>query len=102
MGGLMFGTIPFCLADALQVARSGPVAALVQRLLPLATLLCAMFISPSLGIAFTVLPVMVLFWLVYGSASRWVRARSDPWSTGLVTGVILAWSVAASTPLVAS
>jgi len=102
MGGLMFGTIPFCLADALQVARSGRIAAMVQRLLPPAILLCAMLISPRLGIAFTVLPVMVLFWLVYGLASRWVRARSDPWSTGLVMGVILAWAVAASTPLVAS
>ncbi|WP_177190334.1 alpha/beta fold hydrolase [Tranquillimonas rosea] len=50
MGGLMFGTIPFCLADALQVARSGRVAAMVQRLLPLAILLCAMLISPRLGI----------------------------------------------------
>lgn len=102
MGGLMFGTIPFCLADALQVARSGRVAAIVQRLLPLTILLCAMFISPSLGIAFTVLPVMVLFWLVYGLAARWVGARSDPWSTGLAMGVILAWSIAASTPLVAA
>ncbi|MEY8840819.1 hypothetical protein AB9K41_17485 [Cribrihabitans sp. XS_ASV171] len=98
----MLGTIPFCLADALLVARSGRLAAMVQRLLPLAILLCAMLISPSLGIAFTVLPVMVLFWLVYGLAARWVEARSDPWSTGLVMGVILAWSIAASTPMVAA
>ena len=75
---------------------------MAQRLLPLAILLCAMLISPRLGIAFTVLPVMVLFWLIYGLAARWVRARGDPWSTGLAMGVILAWSIAASTPLVAS
>ncbi|WOI57802.1 alpha/beta fold hydrolase [Palleronia sp. LCG004] len=102
MGLLMLGTIPFCVADAVVTARSGWVAAGLQRLLPLVTLLGAMLITPPLGIAFTVLPVMVLFWLVYGIAARWVRLRSDPWSAGLALGVILAWAIAASTPLLAS
>lgn len=102
MGVLMIGTIPFCVADSLLVARSGWFTGLAQRLFPLVILLCAMLISPSLGIAFTVLPVMVLFWIVYGLAARWVRAHSDPWSSGIALGVIFAWSIAASTPLVAS
>lgn len=101
MGGLMIGTIPFCVADSLLVARSGWFTGFAQRLFPLSILLCAMLISPSLGIAFTVLPVMVLFWIVYGLAARWVRTHSDPWSSGIALGVILAWSIAASTPLVA-
>ncbi|MFZ3584520.1 alpha/beta hydrolase [Loktanella sp. DJP18] len=99
---LMLGTVPFCVADALVVARSGWIASLGQRILPLLTLLCAMLVSTELGIAFTVLPVMVLFWMVYGLAGGWVQKRSDPTSVGFVLGVILAWSVAASTPLVAS
>ncbi len=102
MGMLMLGTVPFCVADMLVVARSGWVPAGLQRVLPPAVLLCAMLIAPSLGIAFTVIPVTILFWLVYGLAGRWVRARSDPTSVGLALGVILAWSIAASTPLVAS
>ncbi|MBS1301691.1 alpha/beta fold hydrolase [Loktanella sp. SALINAS62] len=99
---LMIGTVPYCVADALVIARSGWIASTVQRILPLLTLLCAMLIAPTLGIAFTVLPVMLLFWLVYGVAGGWVRRRSDPVSVGLCLGIILAWSIAASTPLVAS
>ena len=101
MGLLLIGTIPFCVADALLVSRTGLAVGLAQRMLPLATLLGAMVLSPGLGVAFTVIPVMVLFWLVYGLAARWVRHRSDPWSTGVALGIILAWSIAASTPMVA-
>jgi hypothetical protein len=102
MGMLMLGTLPFCVADALLIERSGWLSTGLQRVLPLAALLGAMLITPRLGIAFTVLPIAVLFWLVYGLAGRWVRAHSDPTSVGLALGVILAGSIAASTPLVAS
>ena len=61
-----------------------------------------MLLAPRLGIAFTVLPVMVLFWCVYGLAGRWVAARTGPATSGLALGLILAWAIAASTPLVAA
>ncbi|WP_256212599.1 alpha/beta fold hydrolase [Loktanella sp. DSM 29012] len=101
MWALLPGTVLFCLADAMVVTRSGWIAAGIQRIQPLIVLLGAMLIAPALGIAFTVIAVMVLFWLVYGVAGASVRRRSDPVSVGLALGIILAWSIAASTPLVA-
>jgi len=102
MGLLLAGTLPFCLADAL-IARGArlPVRAGL-RLLPLAVLFGAMLITPPLGTAFTVLPVIVLFWMVYGLAGGWVAARAGPAASGLGLGIILAWALAASTPLIAA
>ncbi|MEI4261825.1 alpha/beta fold hydrolase [Roseovarius sp. D0-M9] len=102
MGLLMLGTVPFCMADAMLTRGLGWLPRLVARVLPLAVLLGAMLLMPRLGIAFTVLPVMVLFWCVYGLAGRWVSARAGPSTSGLALGLILAWAIAASTPLVAS
>lgn len=102
MALLMLGTVPFCLADALLTRGLGWLPRLAARLLPLAVLLGAMLLAPRLGIAFTVLPVAVLFWCVYGLAGRWVAARAGPTTSGLALGLILAWAIAASTPLVAS
>ncbi len=102
MALLMLGTLPFCLADAVLNRSSRWTARLGARLVPLAALFVAMLMTPRLGIAFTVLPVMVLFWAVYGLAGSWVAARTGPTTSGLALGVILAWAIAASTPLVAA
>lgn len=102
MGLLLIGTVPFCLADALITRSAGWVAWLCARVIPLTTLFAAMLITPRLGIAFTVLPVLVLFWCVYGVAGRWVQTRSNPTTTGVALGVILAWAIAASTPMIAA
>ncbi|WGH79499.1 alpha/beta fold hydrolase [Jannaschia ovalis] len=102
MGLLFLGTVPFCLGDALLTRGLGWLPRLAVRLLPLAVLLVAMLLSPRLGIAFTVLPVMILFWAVYGLAARWLVAGRGIWATGLGLGLILAWAIAASTPLVAA
>ncbi len=99
---LVAGTVPFCLGDVLATRGVGWLPWIVARIAPLAALLAAMALSPRLGIAFTVLPVLVLFWLVYGLAGRWIAARSGPGTAGLALGIILAWALAASTPLVAS
>ncbi len=70
-----------------------------MRLPFLAALTGAMILAPTqLGLVFTVLPVLVLFWLVYGTMARWTE-RSGAAGAGIATGLILAWSVAASTPL---
>ncbi len=102
MALLLVGTMPFCLSDTLLTRSCGVWLRLAARVLPLAALLAAMLVVPRLGTAFTVLPVMVLFWLVYGTAGRWVASRTGPTTSGIALGVILAWALAASTPLVAS
>lgn len=101
MALLIAGTVPFQLADALATRGLGWGPWLAARAALLAALGAAMALSPPLGVAFTVLPVMVLFWTVYGLAGRWVGARTGPTTAGLALGIILGWAIAASTPLVA-
>lgn len=70
------------------------------RLPFLAALFLAMIVSPTeVGLVFTVLPVMVLYWLVYGTMATWAARRSGPVGAGIGAGIILAWAIAASTPL---
>jgi hypothetical protein len=99
---LLLGTLPFALAEAWLLRDAGWVLRVAARGAILATLLAAMLLRPALGVAFTVLPVLVLFWLVYGLAGRWVGRRAAPASTGLALGLALAWALAASTPLLAA
>jgi len=57
--------------------------------------------AASLGLSFTALPVLVLFWLIYGTATQWIvvaRGRR----AGVALGIWLAWALAASTPLFAA
>lgn len=98
---LLPSALIFTLADAALTGGAGWVIRSAARLLPLITLLAAMLLAPMLGVAFTVIPVMILFWLVYGLAARWVAARTGPTTAGVALGVILAWAIAASTPLIA-
>ena len=102
MFGLLIGTVPLMLADTLLVHG----ASLLRRLLARLSLLVALFgakaMSPTeLGLAFTTLPVLVLFFLVYGTMARWISARRGAASVALGKGVALAWAIAASTPLFA-
>ncbi|SIS77163.1 Serine aminopeptidase, S33 [Roseivivax lentus] len=100
MLALLPATLLFALADRALVAGRGLLARIGLRVPFLLALLLAMTLGPAqLGLAFTVLPVLVLFWLVYGTMARWVSARTGPVGAGLGAGVILAWAVAASTPL---
>ncbi|PZX15968.1 serine aminopeptidase S33 family [Palleronia aestuarii] len=102
MALLLPGTIAFCLADAALVAGRGLGPRIALRVVPIATLLLCMIAAPRLGVAFTVLPVLGLFWLVYGTAARWIGARGGRTGTALALGVCLAWAIAASTPLLAT
>jgi predicted alpha/beta hydrolase family esterase len=99
---LLPATVLYTLTDA-HLVRGQPVwLRALARAAPLLTLLAAMALAPRLGIAFTVLPVMVLFWLVYGTVAGWVSRRTGPTTAGLSLGLCLAWAIAASTPLVAA
>jgi hypothetical protein len=102
MALLLAGTVPFAVADAILLRGAGWPLRLLARAVPIAALLAAMLIVPPLGTAFTVLPVMVLFWVVYGTVGGRVAVRTGPLAPGLALGVILAWAIAASTPLLAA
>ncbi|MFK7943991.1 MAG: alpha/beta hydrolase [Paracoccaceae bacterium] len=100
MGLLLVGTLPFCVADAALARGFSWPQWMVSRALIVATLLGAMVLTPGLATTFTVLPVLVLFWVVYGLAARWLSARAGAEGPGLALGIILAWAIAASTPLI--
>lgn len=102
MAVLSLGAIPFMLADRLLVDDAPLWRGVVARMLPLSVLVASVVMLPQdLGLLFTVLPVFVLFYLVYGTMARAVAIRSGPETAGVALGIILAWSIAASTPLFA-
>jgi hypothetical protein len=49
-----------------------------------------------------VLPVIVLFFLVYGLLGRWTGRASTAATTGLGLGIILAWALGVTFPLFAA
>ena len=100
---LALGTVPFMLADMTLARTPALWQRAVARLAALATFTAAIAAVPGeLGLVFTVLPVLALFYVVYGLMGRWVALRDGPMSAGLALGILLAWAVAASTPLFAA
>lgn len=99
---LLLGTLPFALADA-ALAFGAPLwRRLLARFVVLVVLAATMFAAPrTLGLIFTVLPVLVLFWLVYGSFGRWIARRAGATTAAIGSALALAWALAASTPLFA-
>ncbi|MEO0939105.1 MAG: alpha/beta fold hydrolase [Pseudomonadota bacterium] len=101
--GLLPGAILFALADRRLVQGRHLMFRAVLRLPVLAALLGVMLAQPgTMGLMFTVLPVLALYWAVYGSMARWAEARAGWGGPALAMGVILAWSIASSTPLFAA
>lgn len=97
---LLPATLVFGLADRSLVQGRRLFARIALRLPFLLAFIFAMIMSPTeLGLVFTVLPVLVLYWLVYGTMAMWVANRTGPIGAGLGSGLILAWAIAASTPL---
>jgi len=102
MAALLPGTIAFMLADATLMRAGSWWQRIIVRALPLAVLTALMVALPGrMGLLFTALPVLVLFFLVYGMMGRWTARRASPMSAGLALGIVLAWSLAATTPLFA-
>jgi hypothetical protein len=49
-----------------------------------------------------IIPVIVLFFVVFGTMAGWVGRRTQsPGATGLALGVVLAWAVGVSFPIFA-
>ncbi|WP_227269461.1 alpha/beta hydrolase [Roseobacter weihaiensis] len=97
---LLLGTVPFVLADRVLAAGAPLWRRVTLRVVPVVALSGSMIVFPqSMGVLFTVLPVMVLFFVVYGTMARAVAVRTNPETAALALAVILAWSIAASTPL---
>ncbi len=104
IAALALGAVPYMLADA--TATLGTGAGTLRRL----ALRGAGLVSLGLAVALDferlfflaiILPVIVLFFLVFGLMGRWVGLRSGSGTAGLALGLILAWSLGVSFPLFA-
>ena len=99
------GALPFMVADALvtEAGRAALWRRLVARLAFFASLGLAVALDfERLFFLVLILPVIALFFLVFGSMGGWVGRRCGaPLAPGLALGLILAWSIGVSFPLVA-
>lgn len=99
---LAIGCLPFMIADRLLVHGAGLWLRFIARAVPVLALVACMVLFPQkLGLLFTVLPVLVLFYVVYGTMGHLLSRRQGAETAGLALGLVLAWSIAASTPLFA-
>ncbi len=97
---MMIGAVPFLLADMILTAD----ASLLRRVIVRISLLLSLSFAVALdfeGLFFLMLiaPVLVLFFVVFGSLGRAVARGSGPMSSGLALGLVLAWALGVSFPL---
>lgn len=97
---LILGAIPFGLGDA-TLAHGSPVwQKIVARIGLLASLGGAVALDfQGLFFVLMIVPVILLFFLVFGTMGRFVAARAGATAPGLALGVILGWALAVSFPL---
>ncbi len=100
MVAIGLGAVPFMLADAILTHR----APLVRRLALRAGFLCSLGIAVALDFEelfflIMIAPVIVLFYLVFGTMGQAAGRRSGPVAPGLALGLVLAWTLGVSFPL---
>jgi hypothetical protein len=102
---MLLGTLPFFLAD--EWLTRGEVAARaaypVTKLAFLVSILLAVALDAErLFFLLIIVPVIVVFFLIYGLFSRWAYRRTgDPLVGGIANAVGFAWAIAVSFPLIA-
>ena len=103
IAGLIPGAVAAMLADALltEGGRAGLVRVLAARGLLIGSLMIAVALDfDRLMFLLIILPVLVLFFLLFGTLGGWVGRRSGrPAAAGIGLGLVLAWSLGVSFPL---
>lgn len=97
---MVIGAVPYMLADAALSAQ----ASLWQRLAVrggfVGSLILAVVLDfERLFFLIMIAPVMVLFYLIFGTVGRTVAQVSGPCAPGLALGFVLAWALGVSFPL---
>ena len=105
IAALALGAVPYMVADAMATLATG--ASLRRRLAARGALLGSLALAVALDferLFFLVIifPVIVLFFLIFGSMGRWVGLRAGAAPVGLALGLILAWSLGVSFPMFAA
>jgi alpha-beta hydrolase superfamily lysophospholipase len=100
MGVMVVGAVPYMLADAALTATAGLWRRLAVRLSFLVSLALAVALDfEGLFFLMIIAPVLVLFYLVFGTMGRSAARRSGPLAAGLALGLVLAWALGVSFPL---
>ncbi len=106
IAGLALGAVPFLLGDAILSAggRAPLWRVLVLRMGFLASLGLAVALNfQALFFLLIILPVIVLFFLLFGTMSGWVGRRTGlPAAGGLGLGLVLAWALGVTFPMFAA
>ncbi|MEM8571587.1 MAG: alpha/beta fold hydrolase [Pseudomonadota bacterium] len=105
IGAVALGAIPFMLSDAMATAagHAGFLRTVVVRFSFLASLGLAVALDfDNLFFLIMILPIILLFFVIYGTMGGWVGRRSGPLASGIGLGVILAWAIGVSFPLFAA
>jgi hypothetical protein len=99
------GAVPFFLADAVltEGGRGGVLRVLAARGASLGSLAGAVALDfEGLFFLVIILPVIVLFFLLFGTVGGWIgRASWRPGAAGIGLGLFLAWALGVSFPLFA-
>ena len=101
IAALAVGALPFMLADsAMAYAYPHLWRRALIRLAFLASLALAVAIDfERLFFLILIIPVIALFFLIFGLMGRWVEARAGPLASGLGLGLLLAWSLGVTFPM---
>lgn len=103
VAALALGAVPFMLADARLTHGAGLARRFALRGGFLASLAVAVALDFE-GLFFLIMiaPVIVLFYLAFGTLGRLASARSGPFAPGVALGMVLAWALGVSFPLFAT
>lgn len=103
IAALALGAVPFLLGDAIlsQGGRAPVWRVILLRLAFLMSLGLAVALNfEALFFLLIILPVIVLFFLLFGMMSGWVGRRTGlPAACGLGLGLVLAWALGVSFPM---
>ena len=102
IAAMALGAVPFMVADSMLTLRAG----LLQRLALRGAFLLSLGLAVVLdfqGLFFLLMiaPVVLLFYLVFGTVGRVAGLRAGPLASGLALGLVLAWALGVSFPLFA-
>lgn len=100
IAAIALGALPAMLADARLTHGAGLPHRIALRGAFLVSLGIAVALDfEELFFLIMIAPVIVLFYLVFGTVGRRVGARAGPFAPGLALGLVLAWALGVSFPL---
>lgn len=104
VAALTFGALPFMMADRMLAhAAGGFWRGLLTKVALFASLGIALALDfERLFFLVLIIPVMILFFLIFGLMGQWVGERRGPATAGIGLGLLLGWALGVTFPLFSS